>query len=442
MRFGMLLLALAAPSSAWCEDGALALRGFLVTDEGVPMAGVVDVTFFLYADETLGRPLHEETLVLDVDAGRFTALIGGADEPVDLSHFTNNPDAHLEVLFDEGGDVHRLGHVPYAAIASTAQDAHQLGGHVYAEWTEAVVTTSDIQELTADACYSTPDALLADLADVYLAADHPAASVDASSAALIAGLAGRLLVWDDAWGWGNHAEAGYLTAESDLSFLASPSASVGADDLAVLSRIATGIDQWEESTSWGDHATVGYLLSESDPGFRAAPAFAITDEDIAALEVIEANADAWDEAVSWGDARQADYSTRATWLPFTPPGRTSATFPGGADVFVPPSQEVIAVAAHPVTGSGDACITTFALLHTAGVAPELAWAPATQNPSTLAFTTLDSARSGRALHGQLSTLSTVVVGGTDTVRLGCVLLSPPSSRRPEPVSCRISRWCL
>lgn len=73
----------------------------------------------------------------------------------------------------------------------------------------------------------------------------------------------NLTNWNIAFGWGNHATAGYLKSytETDPSFLASPAGGI----------TATNITRWNTAVGWGDHALAGYLKSnsESDPIFKA-----------------------------------------------------------------------------------------------------------------------------------------------------------------------------
>ncbi len=61
--------------------------------------------------------------------------------------------------------------------------------------------------------------------------------------------------WNVAYGWGNHATAGYLTSETDPAFASSVAATVTANDLT----------NWDQAHTWGNHAASGYLVRESDP---------------------------------------------------------------------------------------------------------------------------------------------------------------------------------
>lgn len=58
----------------------------------------------------------------------------------------------------------------------------------------------------------------------------------------------HMTAWNQAYAWGNHAEAGYLTADS-----------------AAASISFTDVQSWREMVSWGNHATAGYIRQEADP---------------------------------------------------------------------------------------------------------------------------------------------------------------------------------
>jgi hypothetical protein len=102
--------------------------------------------------------------------------------------------------------------------------------------------------------------------------------------------------WDEAYSWGDHSLAGYLTSftETDPVFTASAAASITTSQIA----------NWNVAYSWGDHRAAGYLTQfiETDPLFRASAAFGI---DILMI----AN---WEEAYSWGDHALAGYLTSFT----------------------------------------------------------------------------------------------------------------------------------
>lgn len=97
--------------------------------------------------------------------------------------------------------------------------------------------------------------------------------------------------WDTAYGWGNHASAGYLTTETDPVFVASD----------VYGVTSTDISNWNTAYGWGNHASAGYLTTETDPVFVASDAYGITSTDISN----------WDTAYGWGNHASAGYLTSA-----------------------------------------------------------------------------------------------------------------------------------
>lgn len=102
--------------------------------------------------------------------------------------------------------------------------------------------------------------------------------------------------WDTAYGWGDHAGAGYLTSftESDPIFTASAASGILAGD----------ITNWNTAYGWGDHSTQGYLTSappETDPIFTASQAALITNAG-------SGDVSQGDTAFSWGDHSVAGYA--------------------------------------------------------------------------------------------------------------------------------------
>ena len=97
--------------------------------------------------------------------------------------------------------------------------------------------------------------------------------------------------YDTAFGWGNHASAGYLTSETDPVFSASAASGI----------LSSNISNWDTAYGWGDHSTAGYLTSytETDPVFSASAAVGITSTNITN----------WDAAYGWGDHTNAGYLT-------------------------------------------------------------------------------------------------------------------------------------
>ena len=63
----------------------------------------------------------------------------------------------------------------------------------------------------------------------------------------------QITSWDTAYGWGNHAEVGYLTSftETDPIFAASAAATITTEQIGF----------WDEAYGWGNHALAGYLTA-------------------------------------------------------------------------------------------------------------------------------------------------------------------------------------
>jgi hypothetical protein len=74
------------------------------------------------------------------------------------------------------------------------------------------------------------------------------------------------------------------------------------------------ITNWDEAYSWGDHALAGYLTQELDPIFTSSPAATITIQDIENWNEAAANGGMTDEeraklneAHGWGNHAEAGY---------------------------------------------------------------------------------------------------------------------------------------
>ena len=119
--------------------------------------------------------------------------------------------------------------------------------------------------------------------------------------------------WDTAYNWGDHSTEGYLTSfsETDPIFTMSPASGISGDD----------ITNWNTAYGWGDHSTEGYLTSfvETDPVFTASPAFGILTSEI----------DNWNIAYGWGDHSAQGYLTSEADTLDTVVARGNST---GADV--------------------------------------------------------------------------------------------------------------
>jgi hypothetical protein len=115
---------------------------------------------------------------------------------------------------------------------------------------------------------------------------------------------GDISNWDTAYGWGNHALAGYLTSYTETD------PTVPAH---VKSITTTNISNWNTAYGWGDHSAAGYLTSftETDP---TVPSHV--------KSITTTNISNWNTAYGWGNHATAGYQAAATAL------TTSTTFGG------------------------------------------------------------------------------------------------------------------
>src|SRR4029079_14429852 len=107
-------------------------NGAIRPANGTPPAAVETVTVALYADETGGAPIWQETQNVIVDAsGHYTALLGAmtpAGLPADL--FAAADQRWLQIHVERAGDTDQP-RVPLASVAYSlrAMDSDMLGGH-------------------------------------------------------------------------------------------------------------------------------------------------------------------------------------------------------------------------------------------------------------------------------------------------------------------------
>ncbi|MDD2805937.1 MAG: hypothetical protein PHV33_10310 [Elusimicrobiales bacterium] len=92
--------------------------------------------------------------------------------------------------------------------------------------------------------------------------------------------------WDTAYGWGNHAAAGYAASASLNGVIASTQPLVNSGN-------------WDTAYGWGDHAVAGYAASASLNGV------------IASTQPL-VNSGNWDTAYGWGDHAAAGYAASAS----------------------------------------------------------------------------------------------------------------------------------
>lgn len=156
--------------------------------------------------------------------------------------------------------------------------------------------------------------------------------------------------WDTAYGWGNHASAGYLTSETYTGTVTSVSAtvptgfSISGSPVTSSGTLALTFDtgyslpttakqtNWDTAYGWGNHASAGYLTSETYTGTVTSVALSVpTGLSVSGSPVTSSGTLAvtltagysipttssqtnWDTAYGWGNHASAGYLTSSSTL--------------------------------------------------------------------------------------------------------------------------------
>jgi hypothetical protein len=120
------------PASSISMPRLVSFSGTFRPVDGQPTSAVETVALAIYAEETGGTPLWQETQRVAVDAeGRYTLLLGASQaDGIPLDVFASGEAKWLGVVFQRSNEVEgprmRITSVPYALHAA---DAATLGGH-------------------------------------------------------------------------------------------------------------------------------------------------------------------------------------------------------------------------------------------------------------------------------------------------------------------------
>ncbi len=199
----------------------------------------------------------------------------------------------------QGGSNYTLAHtsellsVPYALHATTAETLSEEiveTDPVFMDSPAAGILLEDIDHW--DMAFDWGDHSLAD----YLTEETDPLFQTSPAAAIVAD---DISNWDEAFSWGDHDGLYHsidwnpawddIEDKPDFADLADVAISGSYNDLIDTPELNIG--NWDEAYSWGDHSLADYLTEELDPLFTASPAAGIEDSDI----------DSWDAAFSWGD---------------------------------------------------------------------------------------------------------------------------------------------
>jgi hypothetical protein len=115
----------ASIAAAQTAPAQLPMQGFLTDTAGEPVDRETTMVFALYTADTGGAPIYSETQTVTVEAGYFTAEIGGATA-LDLGLFRDNGTVFVGIQVGADPEMTPrlpLGSVPYAAFAQNAASA-------------------------------------------------------------------------------------------------------------------------------------------------------------------------------------------------------------------------------------------------------------------------------------------------------------------------------
>lgn len=131
---------LSLPLSAQAQTPPLIpVQGFLTDVNDTPVDGPTSIRFRLYDAALGGNTLHDETLVLDIIDGLFSAYIG-EDTPVDLGIFSSAIWLGVTVEQDEEMERYALGTAPFSAFSQACEDANTVGGMAASDFAPAMHT--------------------------------------------------------------------------------------------------------------------------------------------------------------------------------------------------------------------------------------------------------------------------------------------------------------
>jgi|GEM_PF-4642415 hypothetical protein len=308
------------------------------------LQGAVELQLRLFAAASGGPVLYEDTGTVTVVDGVYGTLLGDGTASGDLLTALSQPAVYLEMVVNGTtlAPRERLASVPYAlkaleALPQVEQDPRWSGAsNLYYLRTEA-----DVQFATGTPVYAESDPIFGASVAAGITSTHTAR-------------------WETAYGWGDHAGAGYLTsfAEADPLWAGASNAyytaaqvdaafATGApvyveSDPAFSSSVAADITgaetaRWEAAYGWGDHAGAGYLtgFAEADPLWAGAsnayytaaqvdaafatgaPVYVESDPAFSAsvaAGITSAETSRWETAYGWGDHGSVGYLTGFTEL--------------------------------------------------------------------------------------------------------------------------------
>ncbi|MFA5211200.1 MAG: tail fiber domain-containing protein [Patescibacteria group bacterium] len=151
------------------------------------------------------------------------------------------------------------------------------------------LTVTGNVNITGDYLVNGVSLLSSETDPIWLASSSDYLTINTASSTYLQIIAPSTTLWDEAYSWGNHASAGYLTTSTGLTInnFATNTISQWINDAGYITDGNTNWDNsygfitsaaissstyWDQAYSWGNHASAGYLTSytETDPIWTAA----------------------------------------------------------------------------------------------------------------------------------------------------------------------------
>ena len=142
---------------------------------------------------------------------------------------------------------------------------------------------------------------------------------DLSITGVLTASGGTSTNWNTAYGWGNHASAGYLTTDSDTTYSAGTGVTLTGTTFSLTDTAAkwtqdnTKISNWDTAYGWGNHASAGYYLASNPNGYTDDQTAA---EILTAIKTVDGSGSGLDADLL--DGQEGSYYSPAHSHPYLP----------------------------------------------------------------------------------------------------------------------------
>ncbi len=272
---------LTASIHAWATvPDQIPIQGLLADEDGAAIEGATDITFALYDSQVDGTPLWSDTFTdIDIIDGFFTVYLGSG-AALDFASLLTYEEIWLGVTVESDSEMDRV-HLVSTPFSVEAEVCRAVGS----------LTESDINTNFSTSSHDHDDDYAAlihihddDYADVSHNHDGEYVSVDGGImtgqlnmtnnnitdvntlevTGTITTPGGSSTNWNTAFGWGDHGEAGYITASStDLLTNKSGSNSMWTNDEGYITETSTNTltNKSGSNSMWTNDE--GYITADS-----------------------------------------------------------------------------------------------------------------------------------------------------------------------------------